>query len=65
MSLVIVVVEDLHDIQTKGEMKDPPFKTPVLKYYSWLFHFSVTYGFSGFRIMDLNGCLYISTDAKM
>ena len=65
MSLVIVVVEDLHDIQTTGEMKDPPFKTPVLKYYSWLFHFSVTFGFSGSRIMDLTGSLYILTDAKM
>ena len=59
MSLVIVVVEDLHDIQTTGEMKDPPFQN------SWLFHFSVTFGFSGSRIMDLTGSLYVLTEAKM
>ena len=46
-------------------MKDPPFKNPVLKYYSWLFHFSVTFGFSGFRVMDLTGSLYFLTDGIM
>ena len=65
MSLVIVVVEDLHEIQTTSEMKYPPFKNPVLKYYSWLFHFSVTIGFSDLRIMDLTGSLYFLTDAIM
>ena len=39
-------------------MKDPCFKFPVMGYNSWLFHFSVTFRFSGFRIMDLTGSLY-------
>ena len=57
------VVEDLDEIQTTGEMKDPPFKNPVLKYYSWPFHFSITFVFSGFRIIDLTGSLYFISDA--
>ena len=57
------VVEDVDEIQTTSAMKDPPFKNPLLKYYSWLFHFHVTFGFSGFRTMDLTGSFYFMTDA--
>ena len=60
MSLVIAVDEDRHEVQITGEMKDPPFKNPVLKYYLWLFHFSDTFRFSGFRITDLTGSLCIN-----
>ena len=58
MSLVIVFVEDLHEIQATSEMKDP-LKNHVLKCYSWLFHYSVTFRFSGLKIMDLTGSVYV------